>query len=103
MKGITFKESTTAEIVRALGANYKEYRLRKRLTQSDVAETTGLTIATISKFESGMAANISFATFLQLLKAVGRIDDMTDVLPALRDVDTENSAPRRVRRIRHKK
>lgn len=102
MKGITFKESTTAEIVRALGANYKEYRLRKRLTQSDVAEMTGLTIATISKFESGMASNISFSTFLQLLKAVGRIDDMTDVLPALRDADPENSA-RRVRRIRHKK
>lgn len=100
MKKVSYKDCTTAEIVRSLGASYKEYRLRKRLTQGDVAQQTGLTIATISKFESGMATNISFATFLLLLKAVGRIDDMAGVLPPLTD-QTEEGV-RKVHRIRNK-
>lgn len=102
MKKTSYKDSTTPEIVRSLGENYKEYRLRKQLTQGEVAAETGLTIATISKFESGTAANISFSTFLRLLKAIGRIDDMSWVLPAVAD-HSQEEGERKVRRIRRKK
>ncbi len=37
----------------------------------------------ILKFENGTAGNLSLATFLLLLKVVGQIDAINDVLPEL--------------------
>lgn len=53
------------------------------LTQKEVAEFTGLGLTTILKFENGTAGNLSLATFLLLLKVVGQIDAINDVLPEL--------------------
>ena len=53
------------------------------LTQKEVAELTGLGLTTIHKFENGTAGNLSLATFLLLLKVVGQIDAINDVLPEL--------------------
>ena len=36
-----------------------------------------------SKFENGTAGNLSLSTFLLLLKVVGQIDAINDVLPEL--------------------
>ena len=41
-----------AEIVRALGLRFRQYRLRMALTQRDVSQRTGLSLATIHKFET---------------------------------------------------
>ena len=40
-------------------------------------------MATIHKFENGTAGNLSLSTFLLLLKVVGQIDAINDVLPEL--------------------
>lgn len=53
------------------------------LIQKEVAELTGLGLTTIHKFENGTAGNLSLATFLLLLKVVGQIDAINDVLPEL--------------------
>ena len=47
--------------------------MRCDLTQKEVAELTGLGLTTIHKFENGTAGNLLFATFLLLLKVVGRL------------------------------
>lgn len=57
--------------------------LKAALTQKEVAELTGLGLATIHKFENGTAGNLSLSTFLLLLKVVGQIDAINDVLPEL--------------------
>lgn len=49
----------------------------------EVAELTGLGLTTIHKFENGTAGNLSLSTFLLLLKVVGQIDAINDVLPEL--------------------
>jgi hypothetical protein len=40
-------------------------------------------LTTIHKFENGTAGNLSLSTFLLLLKVVGQIDAINDVLPEL--------------------
>nr|MBW0039588.1 hypothetical protein [Segatella copri] len=40
-------------------------------------------MTTIHKFENGTAGNLSLSTFLLLLKVVGQIDAINDVLPEL--------------------
>ena len=76
-------EYSTPELVRLLGVRFKEYRMRCNLTQKEVAKLTGLGLTTIHKFENGTAGNLSLATFLLLLKVVGQIDAINDVLPEL--------------------
>lgn len=78
-----FYEYSTPELVRLLGARFKEYRMRCNLTQKEVAELSGIGMTTIHKFENGTAGNLSLSTFLLLLKVVGQIDALDDVLPEL--------------------
>ena len=73
-------EYSTPELVRLLGVRFKEYRMRCNLTQKEVA---GLGLTPIHKFENGTAGNLSLSTFLLLLKVVGQIDAINDVLPEL--------------------
>ena len=78
-----FYEYSTPELVRLLGARFKEYRMRCNLTQKEVSELSGIGMTTIHKFENGTAGNLSLSTFLLLLKVVGQIDALDDVLPEL--------------------
>jgi transcriptional regulator with XRE-family HTH domain len=74
---------STPEIVRLLGSRFKQYRLRRNLTQREVSELVGLSLTTIHKFENGTARNISLSTFVALLKVIGRVDSLSDILPEL--------------------
>ena len=50
---VDFYEYSTPELVRLLGARFKEYRIRCDLTQKDVSEQSGVGLTTIHKFENG--------------------------------------------------
>ena len=78
-----YYEYSIPELVQLLGARFKDYRMRSRMTQKEVAEQSGLTINTIHKFENGRVLNLSLSTFLLLLKAIGCIDGLDDLMPEL--------------------
>ena len=95
-------EYSTPELVRLLGARFKEYRMRCNLTQKEVAELSGIGLTTIHKFESGNAGNISLSTFILLLKVVGQINALDDVLPELPESPyLMRKSERKAQRIRH--
>lgn len=95
-------EFSTPELVRLLGARFKEYRMRCNLTQKEVAELSGIGLTTIHKFESGNAGNISLSTFILLLKVVGQINAMDDVLPELPESPyLMRKSEKKAQRIRH--
>jgi transcriptional regulator with XRE-family HTH domain len=74
------------------------------MTQKDVAEQSGITVNTIHKFENGTTGNMSLGTFLSLMKAIGQIDALDDMMPELPEsayLIRDNK--KRVQRIRHKK
>ncbi len=78
-----FYEYSSNELVRMLGIRFKEYRMRCNLTQKAVAERSGVGMTTIHKFENGTAGNLSLSTFILLLKVIGQINSLNEVLPEL--------------------
>ena len=95
-------EYSTPELVRLLGARFKEYRMRCNLTQKEVAELSGIGLTTIHKFESGNAGNISLSTFILLLKVVGQINALDDLLPELPESPyLMRKSEKKAQRIRH--
>ena len=95
-------EYSTPELVRLLGNRFKEYRMRCNLTQKEVSELSGIGLTTIHKFENGTAGNLSLSTFILLLKVVGQIDALDDVLPELPESPyLLRKEDKKAQRIRH--
>ena len=78
--------------------------MRCNLTQKEVAELSGIGITTIHKFESGTSGNISLSTFILLLKVVGQINSLDNVLPELPESPyLMRKDEKKAQRIRHAK
>ena len=56
----------------------KQYRIHYPLTQSDLAEKSGVSVRSISRFENG--EDISLSNFLKLLRALD-LDRLIDMIP----------------------
>ena len=99
-----FYEYSTPELVRLLGERFKEYRMRCNLTQKEVAEQSGIGLTTIHKFENGTAGNLSLSTFILLLKVIGQVDALDDVMPELPESPyLIRKEEKKAQRIRHAK
>lgn len=100
---IDYYEYSILELVKLLGARFKDYRLSSNMTQKEVSEQSGITITTIHKFENGASNNISLSTFLLLLKAIGQIDALDELMPELPPSAYLMKDEKKIQRIRHKK
>ena len=98
-----YYEYSIPELIKLLGAKFKDYRLRSNMTQKDVSEQSGITITTIHKFENGTSGNMSLGTFLLLMKAIGQINTLDELMPELPDSAYLIKSEKKVQRIRHKK
>lgn len=97
-----YYEYSIPELVQLLGTRFKDYRMRSRMTQKDVAEQSGLTVNTIHKFENGRVPNLSLSTFLLLMKAIGCINGIDGLMPELPDSPyLIKESGRKTQRIRH--
>ena len=97
-----FYEYSTPELVRLLGSRFKEYRMRCNLTQKEVAEQSGIGLTTIHKFENGTANSLSLSTFILLLRVVGQVNALDDVLPELPESPyLVRREEKKTQRIRH--
>ena len=97
-------EYSTPELVRVLGERFKEYRMRCNLTQKEVAEQSGIGLTTIYKFENGTAGNLSLSTFILLLKVVGQVNALNDLMPELPESPyLIRKEEKKAQRIRHPK
>lgn len=97
-------EYSIPELVRLLGIRFKEYRMRFNLTQREVAELSGIGLTTIHKFENGTAGNLSLSTFILLLKVIGQIDTLDNVMPELPESPyLVRREKKKAQRIRHSK
>ena len=95
-------EYSTPELVRLLGSRFKDYRMRCNLTQKEVAEQSGIGLTTIHKFENGTAGNLSLSTFVLLLRVVGQVNALDDVLPDLPESPyLVRREEKKAQRIRH--
>lgn len=97
-----YYEYSIPELVRMLGLRFKDYRLRCEMTQRDVSEQSGIAVNTIHKFETGKATNISLGTFLLLMKTIGCIERLDELMPELPVSAYLVNEGKKVQRIRHK-
>lgn len=97
-------EYSTPELVRLLGERFKEYRMHCNLTQKEVAEQSGIGLTTIYKFENGTAGNLSLSTFILLLKVVGQVNALDNLMPELPESPyLIRKEEKKAQRIRHPK
>lgn len=76
-------EPTQGEILRTIGARFRDYRMSMNLTREEVANSTGLSMTTLYKLESGNMTDISLGTLLKLLRFLGLYDNWEKILPEL--------------------
>ncbi|MDE6548909.1 MAG: helix-turn-helix domain-containing protein [Muribaculaceae bacterium] len=101
---IDYSEYSAPELVRMLGKKFKDFRILAKMTQKDVAEMTGLTIPTIQRFENGQSKNINLSTFLLLMKAVGSLNMLEELLTdEPESLYLYSESKKKIQRIRHKK
>ena len=98
-----YSDYSAPELVRMLGGRFKDYRLRANMTQNEVAEMAGVSVLSVYRFESGTVTNISLSTFLLLLKAVGCINDLNELMPEQPESLYMLKEEKRIQRVRHKK
>jgi transcriptional regulator with XRE-family HTH domain len=72
---------SSAELEATLGEQLRALRLRRGLTQRQLAERAGLSLTAVGHAESGQGATLS--TFVRLLKALGRSDWLATLSPAV--------------------
>lgn len=70
---------TDQAILAEIGTRFRELRLRKNLTQRDLAHRAGLSVTAIKSLESG---HTRLATAIAVLRELGRLDDLDRFLPA---------------------
>lgn len=91
------------EDVRALGANLRYARVRRRLTQAVVAERAGISLNTLSKIEKG-DCGVAIGSIASVLQALGF--DSPLALLCAPESDPEgfmNEAARMPQRVRARK
>ncbi|MCC8118789.1 MAG: helix-turn-helix domain-containing protein [Bacteroidales bacterium] len=71
------------ELVRRLGQRFKDYRMRVRMTQQEVAQSADISVMTVHKLESGAARNISLDTLIRMLRAIRCLEFFEELLPEL--------------------
>lgn len=76
---------TIAELARAVGAQARDYRIRKGIEQLEVAEIAGVSERTVRDLERG--AGSSLATLLRVMKALGALDGLDRLFPQAATID----------------
>ena len=82
-----FELRTTGEIAQILAKQVKELRLLNKWKRSTMAERSGVSESSLRRFEQ--TSKISLENFLKLLSALGRLDEMDDLLrpPSAKSID----------------
>jgi len=79
----SYQTYSASDILHEMGRHFKEYRLRLKLTQKEVSDQANVSVSTIHKFENGTIDNLSFSSFVGLLRAVNAVNGLKNILPAL--------------------
>lgn len=89
-------ENSDNDIIVRLGLRFREYRIALRLTQKEVAEQSGVSVMTIVRFERGEGRSIRMDNFVALMRAIQRLDSISECIP---DIPTSLYAPTRTGKV----
>jgi len=92
-------------IVQEIGKRLKEYRIKKRLTQQELAEQASVSVFSVAQIERGKA--VSMTTLLPILRVLRLLDNLELLLPDIgispvQLLKLKGKNPKRVRRKKTK-
>lgn len=70
---------SNSAVVQEAGKRIKELRLRKNLSQKQLAEQAGVSVFTIAQIEKGKS--VSFVLFIAVIRVLRLLDNMELLLP----------------------
>lgn len=76
---------TILELERELGRQAREFRIRREMEQTEVAELAGVSDRTVRALEQGRGSSVR--TLLGVMKALGALDGLNNLFPAATTVD----------------
>lgn len=98
-----WKELSDPAILQKLGRRMRDYRIRMELTQSELAEKSGVSTGTIVRAEQG--SPISTLLYVSILRTMGLLDNLDVLMPELgiSPIQMRKMQRKKVQRVRHKK
>ena len=72
-------EMSDPAILVKLGARIKDTRLRKSITQEELAQTAGVSPLTVENIEKGKP--VTMIMFLSILRALGLLENLENLIP----------------------
>lgn len=76
-------ELSNGEVASIIGERFRDYRTALGLTQKQVALQSGVSVMTIVRFERGQGSTIRLDNLIALMRAIQRLDDLTDLIPEI--------------------
>ena len=96
-------ELSEPAILQKMGRRIRDYRMRMEMTQSELAEKSGVSMGTIVRVEQGNP--ISTLLLISILRTIGLLENLEVLLPELSisPLQMRKLQGKKVQRIRHKK
>ena len=70
---------TSKAVVSEIATQIKNYRISRRITQKELAEQSGVSLRSISRFEQG--ADIQLSSLVKILRSLGLLDNLNMLVP----------------------
>ena len=74
-----WQEMTNGSILKTLGERIKEYRIRRNMQQTELAEQAGVNISTIVRMEKG--SNVMIDSYIRVLRVLDMLDNLDEFIP----------------------
>lgn len=86
---------TDAAIIAELGKRVKAIRVKKKFTQKEIAEKSGISIFTVSQIETGK--NSSLASLIAVMRVLKLLENLEDFLsyPTISPIELLNQQTKR--------
>jgi DNA-binding XRE family transcriptional regulator len=94
---------SNSEIIFELGKRMKEYRIKKRFTQQELAERAGVSLFTLAQIEKGTP--VSLITLTAVLRVLRLLENFEMLLPEIEvsPIEIMKLQGKKPKRIRRKK
>lgn len=94
---------SNSEIIIELGKRIKNYRIKKRLTQQELANKAGISLFTIAQIEKGKP--VSCSSFVATIRVLRLLDNFEMLLPeiTMSPIEMMKLQGKTPKRIRNKK
>lgn len=73
------RSMTSGAVIHELGTQIKNYRISRQYTQKDLAERSGVSLRSISRFERG--EDVQLGNLIKILRSLDLVDNLNMLIP----------------------